>query len=116
MFPVGGGMNPAYLKKMMSQMGVKSEELDAIKVTIELADKNLVIESPKVSIIEMHGNKTISVIGDIQEQERNAQNVSISKEDIEMVAEKSGKSKEKAKSALKETKGDIAEAILKLSE
>ena len=40
----------------------------------------------------------------------------IPKEDIDLVVEQTGKTTQEAKKALEETKGDIAEAILKLTE
>jgi len=40
----------------------------------------------------------------------------IPEEDIDLVVEQNGKNAEAAKKALKESKGDIAEAILKLTE
>ena len=40
----------------------------------------------------------------------------INEEDIKTVMEQTGKSKEEAKSAIEDTNGDLAEAILKLTE
>jgi nascent polypeptide-associated complex subunit alpha len=38
------------------------------------------------------------------------------KDDIKLIMEQTGKSEEEARKALKETNGDLAEAILKLSQ
>ncbi len=109
MLPGMGGMDPKNMMKMMKQMGIKSEELPATKVTIELEDgTRLVVFEPNVVQIEMQGQKTFQVSGKIQE-EREA-----GEDDIKMVMEQGGCSREEAMNALRETGGDIAEAILKL--
>jgi len=108
MMPGMGGMNPAQMKKMMKQLGMKSEELNAKKVTIELEDGNLVIEEPSVTSIEVQGKKTYTVMGTERKE------TSIPDADIKMVASQAGKSEEEAKKALEECSGDLAEAIKKL--
>jgi nascent polypeptide-associated complex subunit alpha len=108
---MGGAMNPKHMAKMMQQMGIKSEELPATKVTIELEDgTRLVIFEPQVVQIEMQGQKSFQVSGKVSE-EREA-----GEDDIKMVMEQAGCSREEAMNALRETGGDIAEAIIKLKE
>jgi nascent polypeptide-associated complex subunit alpha len=107
MFP--GGINPKQMGQMMRRMGIKNEELDAKEVIIILNNgKKLRIQNPQIQTIEMQGNKTYTIAGNAVEES------GIPQEDIELVAEQSGASKEQAKKALEETNGDIAEAILKL--
>ena len=60
--------------------------------------------------MEMQGQKTFTVIGEPKQES------TIPVEDIEMVAEQTGKRKEQAKKALEESNGDIAEAIASLKE
>jgi len=55
----------------------------------------------------MGGKETFQISGDIIES-------SINDEDIKTVSEQAGVSEEEAKKALKESSGDLAEAILKL--
>lgn len=112
MMPGMGGFNPSQMKKMMKQLGMKSEELNATKVTIELEDGKLVIEDPSVTSIEMKGKKTYTVMGKESREEKKE----IPAEDIKMVVEQTSVSEEKAKKALEESKGDLAEAITKLKE
>jgi nascent polypeptide-associated complex subunit alpha len=107
MFP--GGMNPKNMGRMMKQLGIKNDELNASKVIIELEGKKLIFENPQVQLMEMQGQKTYTVIGNPKEESE------IPKEDVQMVAEQSGKSEEEAKKALEENDGDIAEAIASLS-
>ncbi len=109
MLPGMGGMNPKAMAKMMQQMGIKSEEIPSSKVTIELKDgSRLVVFEPSVVQIEMHGEKSFQVSGKVQEE------ADAGEEDIKMVMEQAGVSREEAMNALRETGGDIAEAILKL--
>ena len=48
------------------------------------------------------------------EKKEEGEEEGIPQEDIDLVAEQTGKSKKEAEKALTETKGDIAEAIMKL--
>ena len=106
MFP--GGMNPKNMGRMMKQMGIKNDELNASKVTIETDGKTIVFENPSVQVMEVQGQKTYTIMGDTKEE------TSIPEDDIKMVAEQTNKSEEIAKEALEEANGDIAEAIMKL--
>ncbi|MBS3076899.1 nascent polypeptide-associated complex protein [Candidatus Pacearchaeota archaeon] len=113
MFPGLGGMNPAKMKGMMKQLGINQEDIDAERVTIEKTDgSKIVIENPSIQKITMQGQESFQVTGDIKEESAE----SFSEDDIKLVAEKTSSSEEDARSALEETKGDIAEAIMKLSE
>ncbi len=104
-----GGIDPKKMQAMMRQMGISQEEIEAQRVTIQCADKTIVIENPSVQEIVMKGEKSWQISGVAHEE-----SAGIPEADIEMVAEKTGKSAEEAKKALEETKGDIAEAIVKL--
>jgi len=107
MFP--GGVNPKQMGQMMKRFGIKNEELDAKQVVILLNNgKKLIIDNPTVQSIEMQGTKTYTVAGNAKEES------GVPEEDIQMVAESAGVTKEKAKEALIESNGDIAEAILAL--
>ncbi|MCX6801010.1 MAG: nascent polypeptide-associated complex protein [Candidatus Diapherotrites archaeon] len=109
MFP--GGINPKQMGKMMRQMGIKSEDLEAEEIVIKLKNgKKLIFKEPQVQSIEMQGTKTYTVIGNPSEES------GVPEEDVKMVAEQTGASKEKAKKALEESNGNIAEAIMKLKE
>lgn len=109
MFPGMGRVNPKQLQAMMRQMGIDTKEIQAERVVIELADKKIVIESPSVSVVTAQGKKTYTVMGEEKEELKG-----FPKEDIEMVASSAGVSEEKARQVLKETSGDLAEAISRL--
>jgi len=103
------GMDPKQMQKLMKQMGIKSDDIDASKVTIELKDGGrLVIFEPSVVQVEMNGEKTFQIGGKIHEEK------DAGEDDIKMVMESAGCSREEAQAALRETGGDIAEAIIHL--
>lgn len=105
------GMNPKMMEQMMRQMGIKQTPVDADEVIIVSGNKRTVIRDPQVIMIEAQGQKTFQVIGEPREEPLEK----ISEEDLKMVMEKTGCSKEDAEKALKESDGDIAEAIMALS-
>lgn len=108
-----GGLNPAKMKAMMKQMGIDQKEIDAERVIIKKRDGvDIIIENPSIQEISMQGNVSWQIAGDAREETRKE---GFSDEDIQMVMEKTGKEKDEVVEALKET-GDIAEAIIKLSE
>lgn len=112
MFPGLGGINPKQMQAMMRQMGIDQQEIDADEVTIKKSDgSKIVIENPSIQKITMKGQSSFQISGEIKEEPAEA----FSQADIDLVAEKSGKSKDEAKKALEENQGDIAQAILNLS-
>lgn len=112
MFPGLGGMNPSQMKGMMKQLGIKSEELDAQKVTIELSDgKTITFSNPQVTVVEMKNAKSYTISGEAVESGGHNE---ISNEDVELVKAQTDCSDEDARAALEESNGDIAEAISRL--
>lgn len=103
-----GGMDPRKMNAMMSQMGIKSTEIDAEEVIIKGKGKNIIIKNPSVTKVNMPGQEMFQVIGKAVEEE------SISEEDVQTVMSQTGASNEKASQALKTSEGDIAKAILSL--
>ncbi len=113
MFPGLGGLNPKKMQAMMKQLGMEQEEISASRVTIEKTDGNrIVIENPSVTKISMRGQENFQVSGEAKEENTESEKT---QEDIKTIMEKTNVSEEKAKKALEESKGDLAEAILKLS-
>ncbi len=107
-------LDPKALKSMMDRLGIKSSELNATKVTIELEDKEIVIENPQVMLIEAQGMKSFQITGNITENEKQ-EKIEVKDEDIEFVMEQTGiKDRAQVKAALEKAKGNIAEAILEL--
>ena len=111
MFGLCGGLDPKKMKAMMKQMGINQEEVAAKRVVIEKEDSKIVIDNPSVQKITMQGQESWQIAGEAREEA-----LGVSEDDILMVAEKTGKSKAEAKKALESVNGEIAEAIVKLSE
>ena len=109
MFPGMGKMNPKQMQGMLKQFGIKTEEVPAKRVIFEFSDKRIVIEEPTVTAMVVQGQKTFTVMGKETEE-----NTGVLETDIRLVQEQTGASEQNAKSALEETNGDIAEAIVKL--
>lgn len=112
------GMNPKQLKQMqraMKQMGMDMKDVKGVtEVVIKFKDKELVITNPKVNLMNYMGQQTYQITGKAKEQKIDVELV-IPDDDVELVSAQTGVSKEKALEALKETQGDLAEAIMRLS-
>jgi nascent polypeptide-associated complex subunit alpha len=112
MIPGLGKINPKQMQAMMRQMGIAQEDIDAARVVIEKTDNSkIVIDNPSVQKIKMQGQESFQITGDAREESGSA----FSEEDVKLVMEKTGKPEGEARSALEETGGDIAEAIVNLS-
>ena len=101
-------MNPKQVEQAMKKLGVKQQSIDASEVIIKCGNKNLIIKDPQVVKINMMGQDSLQISGEIHEE------TAISEEDITTVAAQANVSKEEAKKALEESNGDLADAILKL--
>jgi nascent polypeptide-associated complex subunit alpha len=106
-----GNINPKQMQGMMKKMGIAQTEINASRVIIECEDKKIIIDNPSVIQIKMQGNESFQISGDVSEEN----NSTFSEEDIEIVMDKTGKSRETVIESLEEAEGDIAEAIVKLS-
>ena len=117
--------NPKQMQQMMRQMGIKSDNIEASRVIIEKKDGGkITIENPTVTVIEMQGQKTFQIAGEIKEEgsdskgaekeEEKETEEGITEKDVALVAEQAKVDRETARKALEETNGDIAEAIMKL--
>jgi nascent polypeptide-associated complex subunit alpha len=103
-------MNPRKLEKMARQMGMNMEQIEAEEVIIKKKDgSRIVVCNPNVSRINMMGQETFQVTGEVAETPGEG----FSDEDVELVADQTGASPEDARSALKET-GDLTKAIMRL--
>ena len=123
MFP---GLNPKKMQAMMKQMGINQEEISANRVIIEKPDGNIIINNPSVVKINMQGQETFQIGGEISEEADSREEASekplgvldeeeIKKEDIKTIMEKVGCIEEEAELALKKANGDLTEAIISLS-
>lgn len=106
---IPGGMDPKKMQAMMRQMGIRSEEIGATRVVIETASGSMVIDNPQVTRITVQGQASFQISGDVRMEKSTA-------EDVKLVMGQAGCSEEQAKAALERSGGDIAEAILLLTE
>jgi len=103
-----GGMDPKQMAKMMKQMGINTKEIPADRVIIEGAEEKIIIEEPQIVEIIAQGQSSFQISGKVRKEEK------VNEEDVALIMEKTGVLREKAIEALKNAKGDLAEAILAL--
>ena len=89
------GMNPRKAAQMMKKMGIKQEEIEASQVIIKTAEADLVINNPSVQKVNMMGQETFQIAGEIEEQAI-SEEPEINEEDVNTVIEQTGVEKEKA--------------------
>ncbi|HHD15780.1 MAG: nascent polypeptide-associated complex protein [Deltaproteobacteria bacterium] len=107
-----GRMNPRQMERMMRKMGLNMEELkDVRKVVIETGSKEIVIENPAVTIMNVQGERTFQIQGKVSERSLGTE---IPEEDIQLVMDQTGADRASALKALEESEGEPAEAIIKL--
>ena len=110
-------MNSKQLAQMMKRFGINVKNIDNVeKVIIQTDTKEYVFDSAEVTVMEAQGQKTYQVIGEPIVKNRGGEPQDTQKEDIKLIMEQTGRSEEDARKALQETNGDLAEAILKLSQ
>ena len=114
----GAGMNPKQLKQMqkaMKQMGMDMKDVKGVsEVIIKFKDKELLIINPKVYVTDFMGQQTYQITGKANEKKIEVE-LEIPEDDIELVSAQTGASKDEVIKVLKETQGDLAEAIMRLS-
>jgi len=127
----GGQAGSRQMRRRMQQQGIEMDQIDAIRVIIEGAEKTLVIEQPEVILMKQSGQEIYQIIG--QAEEHSSESLvftaankieseglngeleikpKITENDIMLVASQGNVDKEKAESVLKECDGDIAKSIL----
>ena len=62
------GMNPRKAAQMMKKMGIKQVDIEATQVIIKTADKDLIINNPSVQKVNMMGQETFQIAGELEEQ------------------------------------------------
>ncbi len=103
---------------MMAKMGVKMDELpDVTQVIIRTPNKDIVIESPSVTMVTVQGQAMYQIAGgEVSESQPQATPPSNAplEADVQLVAQQTGKSVDESRKALTEAGGDLARAILLL--
>jgi len=110
-------VSPREAKRMMQRMGLSMGEMpDVQEVVFKTSTKEIIIENPEVAIMEMRGQKIFQVTGEKIVEKLIEKKTTIPEEDIQLVATQAKVSVEEAQAALEQTKGDLAQAILLLSQ
>ncbi|MGC8597256.1 MAG: nascent polypeptide-associated complex protein [Thermocladium sp.] len=128
-------INPNELRKMLKRMGIGNlnvEEINAAKVVIYLRNgSTLEIPNPSVAAIKMQGmmiyqiqasekdvkttqTQAAAPASSIIMQRPQTQEPPVSEDDVRLIMDQTGATRDDAIKALKESNGDLAEAILKL--
>ncbi len=107
-------LRPREIRRMLKRMGIEASELEGVaRVIIETEEKRIIIDEPRVSIMEMGGERIFQILGgSVSEEVLEEEEVEFSEEDVQLVAQQAGVDMEKAREALKRTGGDLAKAIL----
>ncbi|MDM7275290.1 MAG: nascent polypeptide-associated complex protein [Thermoprotei archaeon] len=114
------GLKPEEAVKMLRRLGVSIEEVNAVRVTVEVEDgSRIVIDNPTQALIVKSRDQPpiIMVMGEHKTEKPGAPEAPhYTEDDVRLVAEQAGVSLEEARRALEETGGDIAAAIVRLAE
>ncbi|RMG22915.1 MAG: Nascent polypeptide-associated complex protein [Methanobacteriota archaeon] len=119
------GVSPKNMKKAMGQMDV--QEIDGVReVVIRKDGEEIVLKSPDVQVLNMGGQEIYTITAAAKETRTLTKNlpsekpsddtVEVSDADVKFIAEKAGVSEVRAREALIQAKGDLASALLSLSQ
>ena len=121
-------MDSRNARRMMQRMGMQMQEISGVtRVIIQSPGKELVIEQPTVTSINVQGQKMYQILGG-KTMERSPQaaaaagtapalekpEVKVPEEDVLLVSQQAKVSLEKARETLAKCDGDLARAILTL--
>ena len=97
----------------MKQIGMQMEPIEDVqKLVIYTKKGNYIFDSAEVTAMKMQGITTYQVAGQVRFEPAVPD---IPDDDVKLVSEQAGVSREAAREALVSCNGDIAEAILKVS-
>lgn len=110
------GLDPKMMKQAMKRMGITQEDLDAQAVIIVLGDTKLVFDSPGIQRITMQGEESFQITGTYRKEPIIAEPTRVDDSDVTAVMEQTGAREDDARAALERANGDIAAAIIELTE
>jgi nascent polypeptide-associated complex subunit alpha len=109
-----GKVNPREANRMMQRMGMQVQQLDEVtKVIMESPTKRIVIDNPEVATVTVQGQTIYQVGGGTVREEGIGGGPD---DDVKLVASQAGVSTEEATSALRQSGGDLAQAIILLKQ
>jgi nascent polypeptide-associated complex subunit alpha len=107
-------MDNRQARRAMERMGINMKEIEDVQeVVIRTSQKELHIRNPSVSEVNAQGNRIFQVAGDVEETE--IEKKTFDEEDVLLVQQQAGVTRERAEAALAEADGEVARAILKLT-
>ena len=109
-------INPRETRRMMQRMGLNMNQLEVEEAIFRTKDKEIRIENPEVAILKMQGQKIFQVTGGHMTETALEKKPTIPDEDVQLVAQQAKVTLERARAALEQTNGDLAQAILLLSQ
>ncbi|MCW4020901.1 MAG: nascent polypeptide-associated complex protein [Candidatus Bathyarchaeota archaeon] len=109
-------MSPREARRMMQRMGLSMNPMDVEEVVLKTKDKEITIENPEVAVLEVQGQRIFQVTGGEMTEKPIEKKVTVPEEDVQLVAQQANVSLEQARAALEQTQGDLAQAILLLSQ
>ena len=105
--------------RMMQKMGMKVDEVANVsQVIIRTDSKDIVIEAPSVTLVTVQGQAMYQIAGGVvsettpQAATAAPRAPTIQEEDVQLVAQQTGKPVEEARKALLQAGGDLAKAII----
>jgi nascent polypeptide-associated complex subunit alpha len=124
----GGPRNQREMQQMMRRMGMSTEAVpDVEEVIVRTRSKEHVFANPEVTILTVQGVRTYQIVGQPVVRPRGATPTALPgaapvaapsegppEEDIRLVMEQANVSREEAVEALFQSKGEPAEAIMKI--
>ena len=114
LIPGGRGVNPKQMKMAMKRMGVSMEDIEDVEeVIIRAGSRTYTFKRPDVSMVVAQGQKTFQIVGEPEIVEGEKE-LTIPKEDVDLVASQAGVSEKEAREALIECDGEPAEAIMRI--
>ncbi|MBI2675412.1 MAG: nascent polypeptide-associated complex protein [Candidatus Aenigmarchaeota archaeon] len=106
-------IDPRQMERLAKQMGMQTESIEAEVVIIRTSDRDIVIEEPNVAKVRMMGQESFQITGKAREEKREDSGKS-REDDLSLIIDQAGCTREEAEQALKDADGDLAQAILKL--
>ena len=101
-------------RRMMDKLGINMKEIPNVQeVVIRTPEMEMHITNASVSEVNAQGQRMFQVAGEVEEVE--IEKKTFSDEDILLVQQQTGVTKERAVAALEESDGEVARAILKLT-
>ncbi len=123
----GGGRNPRQVEAMMRRLGMTTEPLAGVEeVVVRTRTEEHVFRAPEVTILTVQGVRTYQVVGNPELRPRSAGAPTAAsggappapsgppEEDIRLVMDQANVSREEAVEALVQSKGEPAEAIMRI--